>query len=184
MAIVDEMTNESPSNQTSHDLRAELADALSTVTPDDVTIEVHQPKVRCVHITEVSAVLDSDYLDVHNEYRKDVQKRAKEFLGNYLAGKGTAGDARREIKHPGWEWSKSLHFNELVSELHDLDGIDRPVDAKVRHSDDLGSTWSKETTLDEVKAAADGNKDVKWGLLTWKSSEDTTGQTFTLKAVT
>lgn len=157
MILVDANLNAAPDPSVAQ----AITDELTRRTVPGVTITTHFPTIRRVYVSKVEAVLRDGVSTM------DVKAGVLAKLQKNISALDRLGEDGKSIAHKGWKWGQSLHYNELVALISEVDGIERIGRIWAQTSDDGGATWSSPTLLSEVAAGADSHDNSSYGLLQW-----------------
>ena len=157
MVLVDSNINAAPLPS----VEADVVETLTLATVPGVTVTAHHPTVRRVYVQKVEVELEEGVPVA------GITPAIKSRLSKILTAIDRINDDGKSIDYRGWVWGKSLYYNDLVTRIDNIIGVERVGRIWVQVSDDSGSSWSAPALLTEVKAGADGIDNADFGLLHW-----------------
>jgi len=157
MVLVDSNINAAPLPS----VEADVVETLTLATVPGVTVTAHHPDIRRVYVQKVEVELEDGYS------ASSIRIFILEELSKSIVAKDRLNPDGKSIDQRGWEWGKSLFYNDLVAKLDRVLGVKRIGRIWAQTSDDSGSSWSAPAVLTEVKAGADGSDNADFGLLHW-----------------
>lgn len=127
-----------------------------------VNVSTHQPNVRLIYITNVSAKLDGTRTE------SEVRNAILEALRQYFTALDLYDADGVTLIQPGWKWGERMYAYEVISLIDRVPGIDRVASILIDYSDDYGINWQvTPVPLTDLEPGPFGDVTDRWGLFHW-----------------